>query len=67
MEVTDVGAPAGTKVRRSLLRKAKQFLIPWLIICLLCICHDKLIFHGFKEDQALLIARVEHVVCTCSW
>ena len=47
-------------------RKAKQFLIPWLILCLLCMCHDNLISHGSKEGQSLVIVCVEHVVCTCN-
>ena len=44
--VAEVGAPEGNKVTWSLLRKAKQFLIPWLIIRLLCMCHDNLISLG---------------------
>ena len=64
--MAEVGAPEGKKVTRSLLRKAKQFLIPWLIICLLCMFHDSLIFHGIKEGQSLVIMCVEHVVCTCN-
>ena len=40
MDVAKVGVPKGKKVARSLLSKAKQFLIPWVIICLLCMCHD---------------------------
>ena len=66
VDVAEVGAPEGKKVARSLLRKAKQFLIPWLFICLLCMCHDNLIFHGIKEGQCLVIACVEHVVCMCN-
>ena len=42
------------KVTRSLLRKAKQFLIPWLIIYLLCMCHHNLISHGSTEGQSLV-------------
>ena len=64
--VAEVGAPEGKKVTRSLLRKAKQFLIPWLIICLLCMCHDNLIFGRIKEGPSLVIACGEHVVCTCN-
>ena len=63
--MAEVGAPEGKKVTRSLLHKAKQFLIPWLIICLLCMCHDNLISHEIKEVQSLVIVCVEHVVCTC--
>ena len=66
VRVAEVGAPEGKKVTRSLLRKAKQFLIPWLFICLLCMCHDNLISHGIKEGQSLVIVCVEHVVCTCN-
>ena len=66
VDVAEVGTTEGKKVVRSLLRKAKRFLIPWLIICLLCMCPDNLIFHGIKEDQSLVIACVEHVVCTCN-
>ena len=66
MEVTEVGAPGGKKVNRSLLRKAKQVFIPWLIICWLCMCRDNLIFHGINEGQSLVIACVVHVVCTCN-
>ena len=44
-DVAEVGALEGKKVARWLLRKAKQFLIPWLIICLLSVCHYNLIFH----------------------
>ena len=66
MEVTEVGAPGRKKVSQSLLRMAKQVFIPWLIICLLCMCCDNLIFHGIREGQSLVIACVEHVVCTCS-
>ena len=66
VDVAEVGAREGKKVARSLLRKAKQFLIPWPIICLLCMCHDNLIFHGIKEGQSFVIACVEHVACTCN-
>ena len=66
MDVAEVGAPGGKKVTRSLLCKAKQMLIPWLIICLLCMCHDNLIFHGIKEGPSLVIVCVEHVVYTCN-
>ena len=52
--MAEVGTPEGKKVTRSLLRKAKQFLIPWLIICLLCMCHDNLISHGIKEGESLV-------------
>ena len=61
VDVGEVGAPEGKKVTRSLLRKAKQFLIPWLIICLLSMCDDTLISHGIKVGQSLVIVRVEHV------
>ena len=44
VDVAEVGAPEAKKVTRSLLRKANQFLIPWLIICLICMCPDNLIF-----------------------
>ena len=64
--MAEVGAPGGKKLSRWLLRKAKQFLIPWLVICLLCMCHDTLICHGIKEGQSLAIACVEHVVCKCN-
>ena len=66
MGVTEVGATGRKKVSRSFLRKAKQVFIPWLIICLLCMCRDTLIFHGMKEGQSLVIGCVEHVACTCS-
>ena len=66
MEVAEVGALGGKKVTRPLVRKAKQVLTPWLMICLLCMCRDNLIFHGIKECQSLVIACVEHVVCRCS-
>ena len=66
VEVAEVGAPEGKKVTWSLLRKAKQFLIPWFFICLLCMCHDNLISHRIKEGQSLVIVCVEHVVCTCN-
>ena len=68
MEVdeAEVGAPEGKKVTRSLLRKAKQFLIPWLIICVLCMSHDNLISNGINEGQSLVIVCVQHVVCTCN-
>ena len=66
MEVTEVGTPGGKKVNRSLVCKAKQVFIPWLIICLLCMCPDNFIFPGIKEGQSLVIAFVEHVACTCS-
>ena len=62
--MAEVGSPEGKKVTLSLLLKAKQFLIPWLIICLLCVCHDNLISHGINEGQSLVIVCVEHVVCT---
>ena len=61
VDVAEVGAPEGGKVTRSLLRKAKQFLI-----CLLCMRHDNLIFHGIEEGPYLVIECVEHVVCTCN-
>ena len=66
VDVAEVGAPEGKNVALSLLRKAKQFLIPWLIIGLLCMCHDTLIFHGITESQSLAMACVEHVVCKCN-
>ena len=66
VDLAEVGAPEGKKVTRSLLRKAKQFLIPWLIICLLCMCLDNLISQGIKEGQSLVVVRVERVVCTCN-
>ena len=66
VDVAEVGALEGKKVTRSLLRKAKQFFIPCLIICLLCMCHDNLISHGIKEGQSSVIVCVEHVVCTCN-
>ena len=67
VDVAEVGAPEGKKVTGSFLRKAKQFLIPWLIICFsLCMCHDSLIFHGIKAGPSLVIVCVEHVVCTCN-
>ena len=66
VDVAEVGATEGKKVTRSLLRKAKQFLIPWLIICLLCMCHDNLISDGIKEGESLVIVCVEHVLCTCN-
>ena len=40
MEVAEIGAPGGKKVTRSLLCKARQFLIPWLTSCLFCMCRD---------------------------
>ena len=52
VDVAEVGAPEGKKVAGSLLRKAKQFLIPWLIICLLCMRRNKLIFHEIREGQS---------------
>ena len=67
VDVAEVGAPVVKKVTRSLLRKAKQFLIPWFFICFLCMCHDNLISHGTKEGESLVIVCVEHVVCTCNW
>ena len=66
VDVAEVGAPEGKKVTRSLLRKAMQFLIPWFFICLLCMCHDTLIFNGIKEGESLVIVCFEHVVCTCN-
>ena len=66
VDVAEIDAPEGRKVARSLLRKAKQFLIPWFSIYLLCMCHDNLIFHGIKEGHSLVIACVEHAVCTCN-
>ena len=66
VDVAEVGAMEGKKVTRSLLRKAKQFLIPWLIISLLCMCHDNLISHEIKEGESLVIVCVAHVVCTCN-
>ena len=66
VDVAEVGATEGGKVTQSLLRKAKQFFIPWLIICLRCMCHDNLISHEIKEGQSLLIVCVEHGVCTCN-
>ena len=66
VDVAEVGTPERKTVTWSLLRKAKQFLIPWLILCLPCMCHDSLIFHGIEEGPSLVIACVEHVVCTCN-
>ena len=66
VDLAEVGAPEEKKVTPSLLRKAKQFLITWLIICLLCMCHDNLISHGIKEGQSLVIVCAEHLVCTCN-
>ena len=66
VDVAEIGAAEGIKITRSLLRKAKQFLVPWLIICLPCMCHDNLISHGFKEAESLVIVCVEHVVCICN-
>ena len=66
VDVAGVGTPEQKKVTRSLLHKAKQFLNPWLIICLLCMCHANLISHGIKEGQCLVIVCVEHVVYTCN-
>ena len=64
--MAEVCAPEGKKVGPSLLRKAKQFLILELTICLLCMCHDNLIYHGIKEGESLVIVCVEHVVCRCN-
>ena len=66
VNVAEVGAPEGKKVTQPLLRKAKQFLISWLIICLPRMCDDTFISHGIKEGQPLVIVCVEHVVCTCN-
>ena len=66
VDVAEVDTPEGKKVARSLLRKAKQFLNPWFIISLLRMCHNNLLFHGIKEGHFLVIACVEHVVCTCN-
>ena len=66
VDVAEVGAGERKKVTWSLLRKAKQVLIAWPIICLLCVCHDSWISHGIKEGQSLVIVCVEHVVCTCN-
>ena len=66
VDVAEVDAPEGNKVTRSLLRKAKQFLILWFFICLLCMCHDNLISHGIEEGKSLVILCVEHDVCTCN-
>ena len=66
LDVAEVGVPEGKKVTRSLLRKAKQFFIPWLIICLLCMRNDNLISHGIKDGQSSVIVCVEHGVCTCN-
>ena len=66
MEVAEVPAPGRNKVPGSLLRKTKQICIPRHIICLLCMCQDDVIFHGVREGESLVIASVEHVVCTCS-
>ena len=65
-DVAEVGALEGKKVTRSLLCKAKEFLIYLLIICLLCMCHHNLISHGIKEGQSLVIGCVNHVVCKCN-
>ena len=59
VDVAEVDTPEGKKV-------ARLFLIPWFIICLLCMCHDNLIFHEIKEGHSLVIVCVEHVVCTCN-
>ena len=64
VDVAEVDAPEGNNVTRSLLCKAKQFLIPWLIIGFICM--HNLISHGIKEGQSLVIVCVEHVVCTCN-
>ena len=66
VDVAEIGAPEGKKVTRSLLRKAKQFLIPWLITCLLCMRHDNLISQGIKKGESVVIVCVEHDVCTCN-
>ena len=66
VDVAEVGAPEGKKVRRSLLCNAKQILNLCFITCLLCMCHDNLISHGIKEGQSLVIVCVEQVVCTCN-
>ena len=64
--MAEVGKAQGKKVTRSLLRKAKQFPIPWLIICLLGRWHDNLISHGIKEGRSLVIVCVELAVWTCN-
>ena len=63
VDVAEVDAPEGKKLARTLLRKAKHFLICWFIICLLCMCHDNFIFDGIKEGYSLVMSCVEHVVC----
>ena len=66
VDVAESGAPEGKKVTPLLLLKAKQFLTPWFIVCLLCMCHDYLMSHGIKEGHFLVIVCVEHDVCTCN-
>ena len=66
VDVAEVGAPERKKVTWSLLRKAKQFFNPWLIMCLPCMSHDNLISLGIKEGPSLVIVCVEHGVCTCN-
>ena len=67
MQLAEVDTLEGKKFTRSLLRKANLFLFPFFIICLLCMCHDKLIFHGIREGHSLVFACVEDVACTCNW
>ena len=63
VDVAEVGAPEGKKVARLLLRMANQFLIPWFIIGLLCMCHENLIFHGIKEGYFSWWLRVLNMLC----
>ena len=65
VDFAGVDTPEWKKVARSLLGKAKRFLIRWPILSLLCMCHDNWIFHEIKEGESLVIVSVEHVVCTC--
>ena len=58
VDVAEVGAPKAKKVRRLWLRNAKQFLILWLITCLLCMCHDNFISDEIKDGQSLVIVYV---------
>ena len=55
VDFAEVDAPEGKKVARSLLGKAKQILIRWLIISLLCMCHDNLISMKLKRVTLSLL------------